>query len=273
MRRFMILPFIWLGMASCHAQTPSPSYGSGTMADTPAISQAWPDIMSAYLTGPEADGLVRIDYARLKSNAKDSAALDSYIAKLTAQNPDAMSAAEATAYWANLYNALTVDVVLDNYPVKSIREIKSGAFSPGPWKRDLVVVNGENVSLDKIEHGILRVKYASPLIHYMVNCASVGCPNLIDGEWSAATLDTDRDQAARDFINSPRGVRMTPKGLVVSSIFKWFDKDFGGSKESVLQHIRQYADTDLAAAIDNGARIKGYDYDWSLNAPVVTSHE
>ena len=175
-----------------------------------------------------------------------------------------MSKNQALAYWANLYNAVTVDVIIDNYPVTSIRKIRSG-FSIGPWKADRVTVNGQRLSLNNIEHDIMRKKFPSPLVHYMVNCASVGCPNLKDGLWHASTLDVDSKAAAESFVNSPRGARITSKGLQVSEIYKWFESDFGGSKDGVVRHIRQYAGPELAAAIDGGAKIRGYEYDWNLN--------
>jgi len=111
----------------------------------------------------------------------------------------------------------------------------------------------------------MRKKYPSPLIHYMVNCASIGCPNLKDGLWHADTLDADRQKAAEVFVASSRGVRITKKGLQVSSIYKWFQSDFGGNKDGVLKHIRQYAAPELAKAIDDGAKIRGFEYDWDLN--------
>lgn len=234
------------------------------VAEAPATAYGWSMILSKYVAAPDETGLARFDYGALHANADDRAALKTYIQELETEDPAAMSGPAAIAYWANLYNAVTIDVVIDNYPVKSIRDIKSG-WRAGPWKRDLVSVGGRKLSLDDIEHDILREDFPSPLIHYMVNCASVGCPNLKADPWSAKTLDADREAAARSFINSPRGVRMTDKGLKVSSIYKWFKKDFGGSKDGVLAHIREYADADLAAAIDGGAQIVDYGYSWSLN--------
>lgn len=270
MRQFLkytlALPLLWACSASSTSEAQT-SYGSGTQMtqQEQKIEQpSWPIINQKYLTAPDAAGLVRFDYARL-STSPDRAVLDAYIADLQAQNPEAMSPEAAVSYWANLYNAVTVDVILDNYPVKSIREIKSGVFNPGPWDLKLVTVNGQSLSLNDIEHGIMRKQYASPHVHYMVNCASVGCPNLVAGEWRAETLDADRERAARAFINSPRGAMVKNGGLTVSSIYKWFKEDFGGSKASVVSHLREYADDDLAAAIDAGAKIKDYDYDWSLN--------
>lgn len=235
------------------------------VAAAPTITYRTNMIIDKYISKPDETGLAKFNYGALKANQEDRATLDAYIEELEGTYPSTLTEDEAIAYWANLYNAVTIKVVTDNYPVESIRQIKSGVFSPGPWKKDLVTVNGKKMSLDDIEHETLRKQYPSPLIHYMVNCASIGCPNLKASLWTADTLDVDRDQAARDFINSPRGVLVTDKGLQVSEIYKWFKEDFGTSKENVLAHIREYADEDLAKVIDDGARIVDYDYNWSLN--------
>jgi len=275
MRAFLKYSLVLPLLVACSAPSASEaqtaeqaSYGSGTetMVKKEQMKKetGWPVVIKNYLTAPDADGLVRLDYARLQ-NSPDRAVLDAYIKNLEAQNPDTLSPDAAVSYWANLYNAVTVDVILDNYPVKSIREIKSGVFKPGPWDLKLMTVNGQSLSLNDIEHGIMRKKYPSPHVHYMVNCASVGCPNLQAGEWRAETLQADRERAARAFINSPRGVAVNGKNLTASSIYKWFKEDFGGSKANQLKHFREFADADLAAAIDGGATIRGYDYDWSLN--------
>ena len=102
-------------------------------------------------------------------------------------------------------------------------------------------------------------------MHYSINCASFSCPNLQPRAWEAATLDTDLDAAAREYINSPRGVAVTSRGLVVSSIYDWFEADFGGSRQAVIDHLLKYADDDLAAKIRANPKIRRYQYDWSLN--------
>ncbi len=257
--RTLLIPLLLLSAAPLTAQA---QMESAPMTES-TVQQSYADILSRRIE-TDAQGLNRFDYAGADA-AGELAAITAYTDALAALNAAEMSEAEATAYWANLYNALTLKVVLENYPVKSIRKIKSGAFSMGPWKRDAITVQGQTLSLDDIEHEILRVDFASPYIHYMVNCASVGCPNLMNRPWTAETMEADRKQAARDFINSPRGVVVDGDELTVSSIYKWFDEDFGGSKTSVLAHIREHADADLAAAIDAGAKIDGYDYNWSLN--------
>lgn len=262
-------------------QTPQESQMSHSIeTQTPLDSAAarWDAVLGQYVKAPDEEGggasniftdyragVALFDYAGLLANDEDRATLTDYITHLAAQTPSDMEDVDAIAYWANLYNALTVDVVLQNYPVESIRKIGGGLFSKGPWGRKVITVEGERLSLDNIEHDILREKFPSPLIHYMVNCASIGCPNLKDGLWRAETLDADRDAAARAFINSPRGVGLQKRGLKLSSIYKWFKEDFGGSKKSVLAHIEKYAESDLADAIENGMTIGDYSYDWSLN--------
>jgi len=210
-------------------------------------------------------GLNLFDYGAAKA-AGEGATIKAYTDHLASQNPDTMSENDQIAYWANLYNALTVNLILDNYPVKSIRKIKAGAFSIGPWKRDEVTVNGKVLSLNDIEHEILRKNYPNPaMVHYMVNCASIGCPNLLPKLWNGATLDADRDAAAREFINSPRGAKISGNKIKASSIYDWFKDDFGGSKSSTLEHFRKYAGPELRAALDAGAKIDGYGYNWDLN--------
>ena len=230
-----------------------------SMAMTPA--QDYENLLAASLK-PGADDLRVFDYEGVKARG-GKVVIDAFISEQSARNPETMSAAEATAFWANLYNAVTLQVVLENYPVVSIREIKSGARK-GPWKRDLVTVNGRVMSLDDIEHGTLRKQFPSPYIHYMVNCASIGCPNLSPQLWRAETLEADQQAAASAYINSARGVSLSGDKLTVSSIYKWFKGDFGG-KPGVLEHIRAHADADLAAAVDSGAKISKYGYNWSLN--------
>ena len=99
----------------------------------------------------------------------------------------------------------------------------------------------------------------------MVNCASVGCPNLLDTAWEADTLKAGRIKAAKAYINSPRGAGVKGDKLTVSSIYDWFEEDFGGNKEGVLKHLQEHATGELAAANKAGAIITNYDYDWSLN--------
>ena len=241
------------------------NYGSGSKAPVKAISSphsAFTNILSKYVSAPDGQGLTHFNYGRLKATPSDKTTLDNYIKKLEGINPQNLGRNEAIAYYANLYNAVTVQVVTENYPVSSIKKL--GPLGSGPWKKNLFTINGKPASLNNVEHDIMRKQFPSPYVHYMVNCASVGCPNLLNTAWEGSTLDSVKQKAASDYINSPRGVQITSKGLKVSSIFKWFAEDFGG-KSGLLQHIRKHARPELAAAIDSGAKVVDYDYDWSLN--------
>lgn len=212
-----------------------------------------------------SDGVNRVDYRAWKSSARDLESLRAYIREVEAQNPRALTHAEQFAYWANLYNAETLRVVLAAYPIKSILLIHPILFAIGPWKKPTLVVAGVALSLDEVENGILRPLFGDPRGHYALNCASTSCPNLRPIPWSGATLDSDLDAAAQAYVNHPRGVRVAAKGLTLSSIYKWYRADFGGSDASVLAHLRRYARGPLAARLDARPAIIGYDYDWSLN--------
>jgi hypothetical protein len=218
------------------------------------------------------DGVNRVDYARWHATKADRAALDGVIAAKAGQKPSTMKREEQFAYWANLYNAITLKVILDNYPAKSIRDIKSSGvwLNPqaflGPWVAKRVTVEGKELSLDEIEHAIMRPTFKDPRVHYSVNCASYGCPNLPPKAFTAATLEADLDAGARSFVNHPRGALVKADGsLQVSSIYHWFKVDFGGTDAGVIAHLKQYAEPALRAKLDATTTIGGHAYDWALN--------
>jgi len=156
-------------------------------------------------------------------------------------------------------------VVLDAWPVRSIRDIRSGLVA-GPWRRKLVSVGGVDLSLDDFEHNILRKGWTEPRVHYAVNCASIGCPNLPLRAFRGSTLGPQLDAAARAYVNTPRAVRFDGEALVVSSIYKWYAADFGGSDVRVIAHLARYADAPLKARLQAATRIGRDAYDWSINA-------
>lgn len=210
-------------------------------------------------------GVARVDYAAAKRAGRS--ALGDYIDRLAAVAISDYNRDQQFAYWINLYNALTVDVVLEHYPVASIRDIdiSPGLFSDGPWGAELVAVEGVALTLDDIEHRILRPIWEDPRIHYAVNCASVGCPDLRGRAFTAAQADAMLTAGARDYINDPRGAAVVEGELVVSSIYEWFQADFGGTEQGVIDHLRRYAEPGLGERL---AGRTGYDddrYDWSLN--------
>jgi len=224
---------------------------------------AWRLFLSGFVE-TDGDGVNRVRYAAV--SPEDKQRLDDYIDALAARNPAQLNRNEAFAYWVNLYNALTVRLILDRYPVKSIREIKPHPFAIGPWAMALVTVAGVSLTLDDIEHGILRAYWRDPRIHYAVNCASISCPNLLKRPFTAAELHSMLDGAARSYVNHSRGVKVSPGGkLTLSSIYKWYAEDFGGDEQGVIVHLLTYAEPALAAEIRAAQSIDGYDYDWALN--------
>ena len=212
------------------------------------------------------DGVVRLDYAGWRGSAADRAALSRYIETLAALDPLSLTRPEQFAYWANLYNAATIRVVLDAWPVRSIRDIRSSLLVAGPWKKTVVRVGGVDLSLDDIEHEILRKGWSDPRVHYAVNCASFSCPNLPLRAWRGAGLGPALDAAARAYVNHSRAVDFNGAALTVSSIYKWYAADFGGTDARVIAHLRQYAAAPLAARLGQTSRIAGDDYNWAINA-------
>jgi hypothetical protein len=217
------------------------------------------------------DGINRVDYKRWKASREDLLALQTYISELQRQDVHSLTRAVQFAYWVNLYNAETLRIVLGAYPVRSILAIRPGLFSFGPWKKRSLSIAGVPLSLDDLEHQILRPQFRDARVHYALNCASLGCPNLRREPWRGANLDADLDAAARAFVNHPRGVRQVVRGVRLSSIYKWYRADFGGEDAAVLAHIRRYAAESLQSVLTAAVRIAGYGYDWRLNDAEETS--
>lgn len=211
-----------------------------------------------------ADGINRVAYGSV--SAAERMQLKTYIADMTSLQIGDYNRAQQRAYWINLYNALTIDIVLENYPLDSIRDISSGLFSSGPWRLKLAEIDGEKLTLDDIEHRILRPIWQDPRIHYAVNCASLGCPNLQVVAFTAENAETLLEASAREFINNPRGAQVIGNRLRVSRIYDWFEKDFGGNEAGVISHLRHYAVGDLATALASITDIDDYEYDWQINA-------
>ena len=242
-----------------------PRWSSHDPASTAQIDHAdWSRLISVYAR-PSTDGVKRFGYSSVIK--ADRAALDAYINRLQATPISRFNRREQFAYWVNFYNALTVKVVLDHYPVATIREIDitPGFFADGPWGAKLVTVEGEKVALDDIEHRILRPIWKDPRIHYVVNCASIGCPDIPPVAVTADNADTLMEAGAVAYVNHRRGVTVTGDRVVVSSIYAWFDEDFGGTKAGVLDHLRRYARPDLAAKLKGRDSYNDDAYDWKLN--------
>lgn len=228
---------------------------------------SWDRLLKTYVV-PGPDGLNRVDYAAFK--ASGHAELKQYVAQLQTVDPRKLDRPEQFALLANLYNAKTIDIVLDKYPVRSIKDISLGgglfaSITGGPWKAKVVTLNGMALSLDDIEHGILRPVFRDPRVHYAVNCASIGCPNLQTEAFTGALLSEQLDAGARAYVNHPRGFDARGGQIVASSIYSWFKEDFGGSDGGVLAHARKYASPALAEKLNSATSIGDHQYDWGLN--------
>ncbi len=228
----------------------------------------WQDILDTYVD-PDPRGVNVLDYAALAASSDDTAKLAGYVQYLEGIDPREYRRAEQMAYWINFYNARTVKMVLDSYPVDTIREIHQGdAPMTGPWKDVCANIAGRDLTLDQIEHDILRPIWRDKRIHYAVNCAAYSCPQLMDTAFTAANTESLLEAGARAYVNNSRGVDVVDDEFVVlSSIYKWYPEDFGDTEESVIEHLTQYAEGDLAAILKGFEGTIDYDYDWKLNRP------
>ena len=226
---------------------------------------AWDKFLKQFVVAPHPSGINRVRYQAV--TAVDLKGLKSYLQSMQGLAISTYNIAEQKAFWINLYNALTVDVILSRFPVASIRDINisPGLFERGPWGAKLLTVEGEKLSLDDIEHRILRPIWKDNRIHYAVNCASLGCPNLQPVAHTAENTDKLLEQGAREFINHPRGVSIQKDRLQVSSIYVWFQGDFGRDAEDLMEHWQEYASPALAEALEKYSGGLNHDYDWRLN--------
>ncbi len=192
-----------------------------------------------------------VDYASFKKNTNE---LDTYLNYLAENSPKPnWTKNEKLAYYINLYNAATVKLILDNYPTKSIKDLKS------PWGKKIVKIGSELISLGDVEHKILR-KMNEPRIHFAINCASYSCPKLLNRVFLAATMEKQLEQVTKDFVNDISRNNISKNSIELSEIFKWYKKDFT-TNGSLINYINKYTNTPIATE----AKISYNKYDWSLN--------
>ena len=225
----------------------------------------WDRFLKQYVVTADPSGIYRVRYHAV--TVEDRKSLKGYLQAMQAVAVSNYSRAEQQAYWINVYNAATVDVILSRFPVASIRDINisPGLLARGPWGAKLFSVEGERLSLDDIEHRILRPIWKDSRLHYALNCASLGCPNLQAEAYTADNTEALLERGAREFINHARGVAIQKGRLQVSSIYVWFQEDFGGDAEGLMEHWQQYANPRLADALEKYSGGLAHDYDWRLN--------
>lgn len=265
-----VLGLLTLGGASCYGQAADNIWNKYDSANTAKIDHsAWQEVLDAYLITDHPSGVHLFDYRALQANTADRQRLNGYLDYLQELDPRQYVRDVQMAYWINLYNAVTVRVVVDAYPVESILQIHKGETpDTGPWKEVHAMVAGNPLTLDNIEHDILRPIWQDNRIHYAVNCAAMGCPNLASDAFSADNLERLLDQGAKEFVNHLRGVEFLDEAFgVTSSIYFWYIEDFGNSESGILEHLRRYAEGDLAEQLEDFEGSLDHEYDWSLNEP------
>ena len=223
----------------------------------------WSWLLKKYVIVNHPSGVNRVAYSEVTPS--DKKVLDDYLGYLQSIAVTSLKRAEQLAYWVNLYNAFTVKLVVDKYPVASILKIKPGLIDKGPWDMKRLEVEQQKISLNDIEHRILRPIWRDNRIHYAVNCASIGCPNLQPEAFTPDSMQRQLDSAAREYVNHPRGVSVEDGRLRASQIYEWYQEDFGGSLEALVEHLLQYARPELAAILEGFAGEVSYAYDWDLN--------
>lgn len=226
----------------------------------PISHQLWDDLLKKHVS---AEG--QVDY---KGFISDSTKFNQYLSSLSKNHPNDVnwSQEEKLTYWINAYNAYTVKIIVDNYPVKSIKDIASGLSIPfvnTTWDIKFINIEGQEYDLNNLEHGILRKDFEEPRIHFAINCASVSCPRLRNEAYVPERINEQLNSAAHLFINNPTKNKITPQKVELSKIFSWFQGDFTNSmgKAGILAFVSQYTDVE----IDVDASVSHLDYDWNLN--------
>ena len=198
----------------------------------------------------------RVDYQSLKNN---ETLLDNYLAYIQNNEPTKdWSSNKKKAFWINTYNAYTIKIILNNYPLKSIRDIKIDGKTA--WKIPFVKIGQKRYTLDQIEHKILRKKFNDPRIHVGINCASVSCPRLWNFAFTEDNIASSLDNLMKVFINDTTRNKISKNNVALSEIFNWFSKDFI-KNGTIINYLNTYA----AIKISEKASIKYLTYDWSLN--------
>lgn len=227
----------------------------GTMAGTPIDNQIYASLLEKNVRHKS------VDYDGFK---KDESMLDTYLNILSRTDTTTLSGNDLFAFYINVYNAFTIKLVLSKYPgINSIKEI--GGFFSNPWSKKFIPLNARTVSLDYIEHEILRPKFKDPRVHFAINCASKSCPKLLNKPYEGSILESQLDDQARDFINDKKNNYIKQDTLYISKIFKWFKEDFN---DNPLSFIKRYADKDFKEALmssNDKLNIAYLHYEWSLN--------
>jgi hypothetical protein len=202
-----------------------------------------------------------VDYRGFKN---EEAHLDQYLRILEKADTKTLPRNGQFAFYINAYNAWTIKLILGGYPgIESIKDL--GSLFKSPWKKKIARIDGDILTLDNIEHDILRPRFNDPRIHFAVNCASKSCPPLMSEPYLGDVLDRQLTEMTRAFINDRAYNRIEGSTLYVSSIFKWYSEDFNND---TVGFFMKYAEGELEEKLQKQAKeikVEYLDYDWSLN--------
>jgi len=233
--------------------------------------ELWGSVLSKNLFLDPKSKINLFNYKKISKEDREK--LNLYIKKLESFSISKYSWVEQKAYWINLYNAVTVQLIIKHYPLKTIKniEIIKNHAKFGPWDAKILKIENVLVSLNDIEHRILRPLTKDPRIHYALNCASIGCPSLNKVPFTSKNTENLLEKSSFDFVNHPRGVSFKKGELHVSSLYIWFRSDFLGDglkgDEGVINHLKKYAKGSLKKMLDKYQEdIIGHSYNWNLNS-------
>lgn len=237
----------WLGMAGLDDKNLHWEEKSGNLEPQSKVildHTAWDNLLNDYVLDSG-----NVNY---KGFIREKKKLKKYLTYLSENQPQkSWPIEEQLAYYINLYNAGTVLLIVENYPISSIKDIKK------PWRQEFIRVGNEMVSLGTLEHSILR-KMEEPRIHFAINCASYSCPKLLNEAYNAAKLEKQLQEVTAGFINSEKN-DIRKDRVELSKIFDWYKKDFPNG--DLISFIKEYSEVQIA---DN-VKINYVDYDWRLN--------
>jgi hypothetical protein len=250
---------------------PCDGFARDSKAENPSLSHVDHSVFDRLLRSYVDDsGLV--NYRAWKS--RDEETLRNYLKSLDKVRPDLLGRPEELAFWINAYNALTIQGILEFYPIQSIKDKVNRILGFNIWDDYPMAVNGKAYSLNDIEHKILR-KMGEPRIHFAIVCASVGCPKLLSEAYAGVNLDRRLEDQAIHFFAQQRNFRIdrARKTVHLSSILDWFGEDFGGSDSAKLDFVSKYLSEakDREFLRSGGLKVKYLDYDWSLNEQPQTN--
>ncbi len=220
----------------------------------------WSEFLQKYIDAEHPSGVARFDYAAV--TAEDKEGLQQYLEYVQQYDPRQLSKASQKAYWLNLFNAGLISQVLTSEPEGSIKDISSRVL----WRKKRFYIAMQKMSLDDVEHGVLRPIFKDPRVHFCLSGGTIGSANIMPKAFTADNVEDMLEIGVRSFLNHPRAVSFDGDELVLSSIFKWYRTDFGSNMDEVKQFISQYLNQESVQLVNQASRVR-YQYDWSLNQP------